>query len=206
MKLVLATRNKGKVAEIKKILEDLPEVELLSLRDFPDLAPIEETGKTFQENAILKAKTVANSTGCWALADDSGLVVEALNGAPGVYSARYAGKNATDTSNNQKLLKALEKVPWEKRRAAFVCVMALCSPKGKCYTCEGRFEGIISFEPKGNAGFGYDPVFYVPEYDKTVAELTPEIKNMISHRAQALKKIKPLLIQIIRSSESNPLE
>jgi XTP/dITP diphosphohydrolase len=198
MKLVLATRNKGKIAEIKEILADFQAIELLSLADFPDLPKIEETGTTFKENAILKAKTIAKLTGYLTLADDSGLTVEYLNGAPGVYSARYAGENATDAENNAKLLKALAGVPWEKRKAAFVCVIALCWPQGECYTCEGRCEGIIALEPKGNYGFGYDPLFYVPAYGKTMAELGPEIKNQISHRAMALKGLKPLLEKILK--------
>ncbi len=198
MKLVLATRNKGKIAEIKEILADFQEIELLSLADFPDLPKIEETGTTFKENAILKAKTIAKLTGHLTLADDSGLTVEYLNGAPGVYSARYAGENATDAENNTKLLKALEGVPWEKRKAAFVCVIALCSPQGECHTCEGRCEGIIALEPKGSYGFGYDPLFYVPAYGKTMAELGSEIKNQISHRAMALKALKPLLKKILK--------
>ena len=198
MKLVLATRNKGKIAEIKEILADFQAIELLSLADFPDLPKIEETGTTFEENAILKAKTIAKLTGYLTLADDSGLTVEYLNGAPGVYSARYAGENATDAENNAKLLKALAGVPWEKREAAFVCVIALCWPQGECYTCEGRCEGIIALEPKGNYGFGYDPLFYVPAYGKTMAELEPEIKNQISHRAMALKALIPLLEKILK--------
>ena len=198
MKLVLATRNKGKIAEIKEILADFQAIELLSLADFPDLPKIEETGTTFKENAILKAKTIAKLTGYLTLADDSGLTVEYLNGAPGVYSARYAGENATDAENNAKLLKALAGVPWEKRKAAFVCVIALCWPQGECYTCEGRCEGIIALEPKGNYGFGYDPLFYVPAYGKTMAELGPEIKNQISHRAMALKALIPLLEKILK--------
>ncbi len=198
MKLLLATRNKGKIAEIKEILADFQEIELLSLADFPDLPKIEETGTTFKENAILKAKTIAKLTGHLTLADDSGLTVEYLNGAPGVYSARYAGENATDAENNTKLLKALEGVPWEKRKAAFVCVIALCSPQGECHTCEGRCEGIIALEPKGSYGFGYDPLFYVPAYGKTMAELGSEIKNQISHRAMALKALKPLLKKILK--------
>ena len=198
MKLVLATRNKGKIAEIKEILADFQAIELLSLADFPDLPKIEETGTTFKENAILKAKTIAKLTGYLTLADDSGLTVEYLNGAPGVYSARYAGENATDAENNAKLLKALEGVPWGKRKAAFVCVIALCWPQGECYTCEGRCEGIIALEPKGSYGFGYDPLFYVPAYGKTMAELEPEIKNQISHRAMALKALIPLLEKILK--------
>jgi len=202
MKLVLATKNKGKIAEIVKILADLPQIEILSLADFPEIPSIAETGQTFTENAILKAKTVARLTGHWALADDSGLTVAYLKGAPGVYSARYAGENATDEENNAKLLAALKDVPMEKRQAAFVCVMALCSSEGECYTCEGQCEGLIALAPKGTHGFGYDPIFYVPAYNKTMAELGPEIKNKISHRAAALQQLKPLLQKVLKKGRT----
>lgn len=202
MKLVLATKNKGKIAEIVKIIADLPQIEILSLMDFPEIPPIAETGKTFTENAMLKAKTVARFTGHWALADDSGLTVAYLKGAPGVYSARYAGENATDAENNTKLLAALKGVPMEKRQAAFVCVMALCNPEGACYICEGRCEGAIALAPKGTHGFGYDPIFYVPSYNKTMAELGPEVKNKISHRAAALQQLKPLLQRLLKQTRT----
>ncbi|MCD6319988.1 MAG: XTP/dITP diphosphatase [Candidatus Desulfofervidaceae bacterium] len=202
MKLVLATKNKGKIVEIVEIIADLPQIEVLSIADFPELPPIEETGKNFKENAILKAKTVARFTGHWTLADDSGLTVAYLNGAPGIYSARYAGENATDEENNAKLLAVLKDVPMEKRQAAFVCVMALCSPGGECYTCEGRCEGLIALAPKGSHGFGYDPLFYVPAYGKTMAELGPEVKNKISHRAAALKQLKPLLQKVLKQNRT----
>ncbi|HEC67818.1 MAG TPA: XTP/dITP diphosphatase [Candidatus Desulfofervidus auxilii] len=200
MKLVLATRNKGKIAEIKKLVSDLSQVELVSLDDFQNLPDIAETGKTFKENALIKAKEIASFTGHWALADDSGLVVDYLQGAPGVYSARFSGEKATDEQNNAKLLALLKDVPWEKRQAKFVCVIAICNPKGQCYTLEGECKGYIALEPKGTYGFGYDPVFFVPAYGKTMAELEPEIKNQISHRAMALKQLKPLLRQMLKKS------
>ena len=202
MKLVLATRNKGKIAEIKKLVSDLSQVELVFLDDFQNLPDIAETGKTFKENALIKAKEIASLTGHWALADDSGLVVDYLQGAPGVYSARFSGEKATDEQNNAKLLALLKDVPWEKRQAKFVCVIAICNPKGQCYTLEGECKGYIALEPKGTYGFGYDPVFFVPAYGKTMAELEPEIKNQISHRAMALKQLKPLLRQMLKRSES----
>jgi len=202
MKLVVATRNKGKIAEIKKLLSDLPEVKLLSLFDLKGLSEIAETGKTFTENAIIKAKEIASLTGYWTLADDSGLEVDYLQGAPGVYSARFSGEKATDEQNNAKLLSLLKNVPWEKRQAKFVCVIAICNPQGQCYTLEGEYKGYIALEPKGTHGFGYDPVFFVPAYGKTMAELEPEIKNQISHRAMALKQLKLLLKQMLKKSSN----
>ncbi len=200
MKLVVATRNKGKIAEIKRLVSDLSQVELVFLDDFQNLPDIAETGKTFKENALIKAKEIASLTGYWTLADDSGLVVDYLQGAPGVYSARFSGEKATDAQNNAKLLSLLKNVPWEKRQAKFVCVIAICNPKGQCYTLEGECKGYIALEPKGTHGFGYDPVFFVPAYGKTMAELEPEIKNQISHRAMALKRLKPLLRQMLKKS------
>ena len=200
MKLVVATRNKGKIAEIKRLVSDLSQVELVFLDDFQNLPDIAETGKTFKENALIKAKEIASFTGHWALADDSGLVVDYLQGAPGVYSARFSGEKATDEQNNAKLLSLLKNVPWEKRQAKFVCVIAICNPKGQCYTLEAECKGYIALEPKGTHGFGYDPVFFVPAYGKTMAELEPEIKNQISHRAMALKRLKPLLRQMLKKS------
>ncbi|MDL1972903.1 MAG: XTP/dITP diphosphatase [Deltaproteobacteria bacterium] len=192
MQIVLATRNRGKIREIKYILSDLP-IEIKSLLDFPNIPEIEEKGNTFEENALIKAKTVAKLTGLPALADDSGLAVDCLNGAPGVYSARYAGEGADDKKNNEKLLRELEGIPLERRGAAFVCVIALCIPKGNCYIEEGKCKGVISLSPRGSYGFGYDPIFFLPDYGKTMAELPLEVKNQISHRYKALKKIKSLI-------------
>ena len=192
MQIVLATRNRGKIREIKYILSDLP-IEIKSLLDFPNIPEIEEKGNTFEENALIKAKTVAKLTDLPALADDSGLAVDCLNGAPGVYSARYAGEGADDKKNNEKLLRELEGIPLERRGAAFVCVIALCIPKGNCYIEEGKCKGVISLSPRGSYGFGYDPIFFLPDYGKTMAELPLEVKNQISHRYKALKKIKSLI-------------
>ena len=152
--LVIATSNPGKAKEIQEVLKDLP-LEIKTLKDFPQITPPEEAGKTFFENALLKAKYYAEKTGCLCLADDSGLEVEALGGAPGIYSSRYAGEDATDEENNKKLLKELEGVPLEKRRARFVCVIVVCYPDGKYIKSEGIWEGRIALEPRGSFGFGY---------------------------------------------------
>ncbi|MDO8427013.1 MAG: XTP/dITP diphosphatase [Deltaproteobacteria bacterium] len=189
-KVVIATKNKGKIAEIKSIF-NIPSLEFLTLEDFPSIELPPEAGKTFADNALAKARHVALKTGLIALADDSGLEVDALGGRPGVFSARYAGENAADRDNYIKLLSELEGV--EDRRARFRCAVALSDPKDGDKTFEGVFEGVISKGPKGVGGFGYDPVFFVPDKNKTVAELTPEEKNSISHRAKALMKLKEWL-------------
>jgi len=160
-----------------------------------DLPEVEEDGETFAANARKKAQTVARLTGRLTLADDSGLEVAALDGAPGVRSARYAGEAADDAANNRKLLAALAGVPRSGRRGAFVCAMALCAPDGDCRFFSGRLEGLIVEEPRGDGGFGYDPLFLVPEYGKTLAELPLEIKNRISHRGQALRQALEALRQ-----------
>ncbi|NIQ95548.1 MAG: XTP/dITP diphosphatase [Desulfuromonadales bacterium] len=188
MKLLIATGNKGKLREIRQLLDD-SDVEVLGLENFPDLPEVVEDGETFSANARKKAATVARLTGCLTLADDSGLVVEALGGAPGVRSARYAGEDATDADNNRKLLEALAEVPPERRQGAFCCVMALCMPDGGCQLFSGRLEGIIAATPRGTGGFGYDPLFLIPDYDRSLAELPLETKNRISHRGQALKGV-----------------
>ncbi len=193
MKIVLATRNRGKIKEIKEML---PGVGVLTLDDFPGLAMPPETGRTFSENALSKAVFVAEKTGLPALADDSGLEVDALGGRPGVFSARYAGAEATDEENYLKLLGEMKGVATGERAARFRCVMALAFPDGnekRSYTFDGALEGYIASEPRGKNGFGYDPVFYVPGMGKTAAELTLEEKNAISHRALALKKLKAFL-------------
>ncbi|AJY71151.1 purine NTP phosphatase [Geobacter sulfurreducens] len=188
-RLVVATRNKGKLREIAAILDGLP-FTLLSLEDFPDFPEVEEDGKTFEENALKKASVAANITGLPALADDSGLVVDALDGKPGVYSARYSGENASDEANNAKLLSELESVPYEERTAAFRCTIALCSPGGKRYTFSGELHGVILDSPRGTGGFGYDPLFFVSEKGATMAELPLEAKNAVSHRGRALALLK----------------
>ncbi|MCJ7646010.1 XTP/dITP diphosphatase [bacterium] len=189
--IVLATRNRDKIREIKKILNDT-NARFLSLEDFPGCPEVVEDGETLEANAKKKALVVSQYTKKLSLAEDTGLEVDALGGAPGVRSARFADDNATYENNNRKLLKLMEKLPLEERRAKFRCVAALARPDGEVVSCEGVCEGRIAFEMKGKSGFGYDPLFIVPEYGKTFAELGEDIKNRISHRAQALAKIKEI--------------
>jgi XTP/dITP diphosphohydrolase len=189
LKLVLATGNRDKVREIRHILGDLP-VELVTLGDFPDVSPAEEDGVSFEENALKKALQVWRATGLAALADDSGLEVDALDHRPGVKSARFAGEDATYEANNRKLLGLMEAIPKDKRKARFVCVAVLVSPKGKIVMQRGEVEGEIIDEPRGEEGFGYDPIFYVPRLKKTVAELDEATKNTMSHRAMAVGGLK----------------
>ena len=189
MKIVLATRNKGKTREIKEILKDL-KLEILTLNDFPEIPTPIEDGKSFQENALKKARFVAQKLNMPALADDSGLEVEALGRQPGILSARYAGENATDEENNKKLLKELSGISLKKRNARYQCIIALVFPSGEEETVKASCNGLIALEPKGKGGFGYDPLFYIPEYGKTMAELPPKIKNRISHRGKALAKLR----------------
>jgi XTP/dITP diphosphohydrolase len=196
--VVIATRNPGKFREIEAILSPL-HLKLLSLRDFPDLPEVEEDGATFAENAGKKARAIARLTGRPAIADDSGLAVDALGGQPGVLSARYAGGNATDRERYQKLLDEMAGIPEGKRQATFVCVLAVAFPSGKMQVVEGECRGWITFAPRGKHGFGYDPIFFVPEFAKTMAELEPEVKNRISHRARALEKLKLILPEFLSS-------
>lgn len=200
MKLVLATRNADKVREISLVLQDLP-IKILSLSDYPGGPEVVEDGITFEENALKKARSVCAYTKEAALADDSGLVVEALKGAPGVLSARFAGESATYAKNNQKLLSLLEGVPSTRRAAVFVCAAVLCFPGGRVKTFKGTCKGRITEEPRGSSGFGYDPLFLVPEYGKTFAELGEGVKNRISHRAIALTKAKAYLRRLLREAE-----
>jgi XTP/dITP diphosphohydrolase len=192
MRLVLATNNPHKVREIKALLSDL-EVEILTPGDFPNLPQLKEEGSTLRDNAISKAKTTCEFTGLPSLADDTGLEVEALDGAPGVRSARFAGDNVDYDANNRKLLWLLKGLPEEKRGAAFRCVVAIASPAGDVTTVEGRAEGFITEAPRGKGGFGYDPVFYFPPLEKTFAELSPAEKNRVSHRAEALRKARAVI-------------
>ena len=192
----MATRNPGKILELQALLGDSG-VALLSLADFPLLPEIPEEGATFAENAAAKATAVARLTILPALADDSGLMVDALQGAPGVFSARYAQdltapRPPTDADNWGKLLDELKGVPWGDRGAHFVCELALATPGGRILRARGECAGVIALEPQGETGFGYDPVFWVPEYAATMAQLGPEIKNRISHRARALAAFKEL--------------
>lgn len=193
-KIIIATKNKGKTAELKRLLFSEPaRVETLSLLDFANLELPPEIGTTFAANAEAKARFVAKAFGCACLADDSGLEVDYLSGAPGVYSARYAGAGATDEDNWRKLLAALSGVPLDKRGARFVCVAAFAGPEGfnaTVHTFDGVLEGIIAMSPSGTNGFGYDPVFLIPSLQKTVAQLSLDEKNRLSHRGQALKKFK----------------
>ena len=195
-KIVVGTRNNGKVREIQTALADLPfAVVGLPETDIPD---VEETGTTFQENAILKARHYCQFTGEYCLADDSGLEVDALDGEPGVYSARYAGLDSTDAANNEKLLTVLKDVPPSGRTARFRSVLVLVGPDGSLLLVDGVCEGVILDEAKGRGGFGYDPLFYMASQGKTLAEMTIEEKNRISHRGNALNAFKHLVLQAYR--------
>lgn len=202
-RLVLATKNPGKIREIQAILKDTP-VEVVSCAAFPGLPEITEDGETFEENAKKKAVPIAMATGEVALADDSGLEVDALGGAPGVRSARFAGPAllrgpSRDRANFEKLLSLLKDVPGPERTARFRCVVAVATPYGRVEVAEGVCNGRIAFTPRGSGGFGYDPVFVPDGYDKTFAELGPEVKNTISHRARALQAALPIIREFIGS-------
>lgn len=195
--LVLASGNKGKLAEFQRLLEGL-DVQIHSMKEYPEIGEIVEDGSTFAENALIKARAVCKATGKPAMADDSGLAVDALNGAPGIYSARFAGEQRSDADNNAKVLQLLEGVEDSKRTARFFCVIAIVLPDGREYTAEGTCEGTILRALRGEGGFGYDPLFYVESLDKTFAELTMEEKNRISHRGHANRKA----VEIIRGLKS----
>lgn len=190
--LLIATRNAHKVQELAQILAGVPVV-LRSLADEGISDEVAETGATYAENAVLKATTYARLSGMLSLADDSGLEVDCLGGEPGLRSARYAGEGASNQDRIAKLLRNLEGVPWERRKARFVCVIAIADPDGPTVLFEGTCEGIIALEPKGEGGFGYDPVFYMPEFGCTMAELSEEVKNRVSHRARAALAAVPFL-------------
>lgn len=191
--LVIATTNQNKLREFREILKDL-QIEILSLTDFGPIPPVVEDGNTFEENAYKKALHTAKVLGLPAIADDSGLVVPALDGAPGVYSARYAGENATDEENCQKLLDELKGI--EDRRAYFQCVLSLAVPSGPALTYEGRCDGVILSEKRGSNGFGYDPLFYFEEVGQTFAEMPMADKNRVSHRGKALAEVKEEILMI----------
>ncbi len=190
--LVVATRNAGKLKEIRQLLEVNVGV-IYSLDDFQDLPDIIEDGLTFEENALKKAKLTALKLGKPVLADDSGLCVDALEGKPGIFSARFAGNDAGDKENNKKLLAELAGIPIDRRSASFQCVIALCFPDGSHQTFNGELKGMILDTARGSHGFGYDPLFLIPEYNKTLAELSSEVKNRISHRGRALAELKEFL-------------
>lgn len=188
-KIIFATGNEGKMKEIRLLLDDLG-IEILSLKEAEIDLDIQEDGETFEENAVIKAKAVMNETGTLVLADDSGLEIDYLNGEPGVYSARYLGEDTSYRIKNQNLIDRLEGVPEEKRTARFVCIIAAVFPDGKILTTKGTIEGIIGYEERGEGGFGYDPIFWLPEYGCSTAELSMEKKNELSHRGKALRAMK----------------
>lgn len=191
-RLIFATGNEHKMVEIREILGELP-VEILSMKDVGIKADIVENGNTFEENALIKAKEVCKLAGEMVLADDSGLEIDYLNGEPGIYSARYMGEDTSYRIKNQNLIDRLEGVPDEKRTARFVCAIAAAFPDGRSFVVRGMIEGIIGYEERGANGFGYDPIFYLPERGVSTAEIPPEEKNSISHRGNALRKMKELL-------------
>ena len=195
-KVIFATGNQGKMKEIREILGDL-DIELLSLKDAGIDADIVEDGKTFEENAQIKAKTICDLTGEIVLADDSGLEIDYLNKEPGIYSARYMGEDTSYEIKNWNLIHRLDGVPEEKRTARFVCVIAAVLPDGRTLTAEGTMEGVIAHDPAGAGGFGYDPILMLPEYGKTSAEITMDEKNAISHRGKALRAMKKCLAEEI---------
>lgn len=192
--LILASGNQGKIAEFQSLLEGL-DIQVCSMKDYPEIGEIVEDGETFTENAIKKAHAVCDATGKPALADDSGLMVDYLHGAPGIYSARFAGSEKDDVANNAKLLELMKDVPDEQRGAKFVCAIALVLPDGRSFTVEGSCHGVLLHTLRGNGGFGYDPLFYIESIGKTFAELSMEEKNAISHRGMANRKA----VEIIRT-------
>lgn len=195
-KIVFATANEGKVKEIKEILKDFP-IEVVSMKEMGITADIEEDGTTFEENSLIKARALSKLTGLPALADDSGLEVDYLNGEPGIYSARYLGRDTDYDYKNNYIINKLSEAQDKERSARFVCVISLVLPDGREFVERGVVEGLIGYEQKGENGFGYDPIFYLPEYGKTSAELSPEEKNKISHRGKALSAMKKLIMDLV---------
>ena len=197
--VVLGSRNPGKAREIAALLNPLG-IELLSVTEFPDVADVVEDGSSFEENASKKARETALAVNCWVIAEDSGLAVDALGGAPGIYSARFSGEGATDEKNNQKLIQELEGVPDAKRGAKYVCHVAVADATGEVrlnVECECR--GWITTEPRGSNGFGYDPYFLIPEYHQTFGELSPLVKKVLSHRARAMRSVTQDLVKALAS-------
>lgn len=191
-KIIFATTNQNKVREVKMMMQDF-DVELCTMKDAGIAVDIVEDGTTFEENAVIKAKTIMEMTGEIALADDSGLEVDYLDGAPGIYSARFLGEDTSYDIKNQYIIDKLKEVKGKDRSARFVCAMAAAFPDGEVLTCRGTIEGLIAYEQKGKNGFGYDPIVYVPEYEMTTGEMAPELKNSISHRGKALEQMKEIL-------------
>jgi XTP/dITP diphosphohydrolase len=191
-KIIFATGNEGKMKEVKSILADLG-MEILSLKEAGINIDIEENGTTFEENAMIKANAIRDITQCIVLADDSGLEIDYLGKEPGIYSARYMGEDTSYTIKNNKILELLQDVPKEKRTARFVCAIAAALPNGKVFTTRGTIEGMIGYEIIGENGFGYDPIFYVPEFGCTTAQLNMAQKNEVSHRGKALREMKEIL-------------
>jgi XTP/dITP diphosphohydrolase len=200
-KLVLATRNQGKITEFRRILDALAPgaIELIGVDQFPDLVDVDETGSTFEENSLLKARYTCQATGLPAIADDSGLCVDALNGDPGIFSARWAGTHGNDQANLAKVLDQLKGVPDEKRTAHFMCVASLVLPDGREQVAEGRFDGHILHAPVGENGFGYDPIFQPLGLGISSAQMSAEEKDLVSHRGKSLRSIAPHVIQLLGS-------
>ncbi len=201
--VIIATKNPGKAREFEHIFSKRG-ITVRTLLDFPEIPDVEETGSTFEENAILKAETVSLLLGKMVIGDDSGLIVDVLDGRPGIYSARYAGEPKNDRNNTEKVLSELKGVPDDQRTARFYCALAVAAPNQKTSTVSGTCEGRILEEPRGTNGFGYDPVFYVPDKGGAMAELSADEKSKISHRANALKKLDEMLDSILESV-NNPL-
>ena len=198
--MILGTGNAKKKKELQRLLAPYPQIQLTSLADYPDALEVEETGSTFAENAELKATVQALHLNRWVLAEDSGISVDALNGSPGIYSARFSGELATDTTNNELLLEKLTGVPTAERTAFYTCHMALSDPYGAIHIrCEDRCHGRILTEGRGIGGFGYDPLFEIPEYHATFGELGVSVKSVLSHRARANRKFVPLMLALIES-------
>ena len=191
-KIIFATTNQGKMDEIRMIMSDCS-IPIVSLKEAGIKADIVEDGKTFEENAIIKAKTIMKMTGCLTLTDDSGLEIDYINKEPGVYSARYMGEDTPYEIKNKSLIDRLADAKGSERSARFVCAIAACFPDGRTFTTIGTIEGEIGYEEKGKNGFGYDPILYVPEYGMTTGEMEPEFKNSISHRGKALNKMREIL-------------
>jgi XTP/dITP diphosphohydrolase len=202
MELVVATKNKKKLKEIKEILR-IRDLKISSLADFVRLPRIIENGRSFRENAAKKALKIARATGKFTLGEDSGLCVDVLHGAPGIYSSRFSGKDKSDLQNNLKLLRLLARLPIKKRRAHYVCAVALADKEGLIGVVEGKCYGLIGFEMRGTAGFGYDPLFVIPKYKKTFAELGERIKHKMSHRYRALEKAKKIIQKYIERQRSS---